>query len=623
MTIIDNETVVVYDAAELATAVNTDNGISYVYLGDDIALTAGVTIYAGKPSLTIDGLYDGVTHTFTDIYSTSEALTIGVRTASSIDLVFQNMAMIGSNPYGIPYVSDAASLGGVTVTYRNVTYTGPQMSFNANGLVRYLDCDITLEANPLTTAQELGEFNRLEIGGKTTIEKIPATWAILWFRGTASTPDFKILAGADVTITTPYYLMYSLTPVPCTIEPGASFTLNAYNGFCLDAAHRAASFLVDAGATFRLIQTGPNISMFVDGAFTVNEGASVYMQSDSTVAAYPLIYFYTTAASLSLNNPKSFVLYRKNYPAIYFGYSTPFSISGGQLNYWSAATAFPAAGTFADIPAYKWFRPDWSVFSLSGASTYLATTVTANDFTPEELANLPALTNLRLYNARVLSVGDLPLAVNTIVDDGRPVSGATEPGAEVLVAFTLEGVPYSFTGTADAEGGFSVDPAMTLPAGTVIEVSANTPFLITTVQETAQAAGELYIESAPGVIRFLMSPISQSPIILPREPPDVPVVVKDTRADRTQWELMASIAGPMESASGYTLPDAVILVDGGGDTITLSTAPVAIYTGGPGEETTEITWPNDEGVLLRITAPLYNHETYSAQMVWGLREINV
>lgn len=628
MIILDSTTAVVSNAAELETAVSTDNGISYVYFDTDIQLTTGITIYAKKPSLVIDGLYNGVTHTFTDINSTSAIYTIGVRAASSIELTFQNMTMIGRNPVGIPYIAYATTLSNVTVTYRNVTYTGPQMTDNGYGLTRFIDCDITLDDAPLTVAQELGHFNRLEIGGKTTIKKITDDWAILWMWGDASMIYFKILAGADVTITTPYYFMYTegvSRAVPFTIEPGASFTLNTKSGFSLSSAHRAASFLVDKGATFRHIQTiggkEQDTPLYINGDFIVNEGASVYIQSDTT-SSYPLIYFYTNKASLKLNNPKSFVLYKKNYRALNFLASTPFNIFGGQLNYWSTATAFPTAGTFSDIPAYKWFKPDWSTFLLSGTSTSTATTVAANNFTAGELANLPALTNLRLDNARVLSVGNLPLAVNTIEDDGQPITGKTEPGAEVLVEFTLDNVPYSFTETAGADGRFSVDASVAIPVDTTITISANTPFLITTVQRAAQGTGRLFIDSAPDRIRFLMSPISQDPVILPREQPDVPVVVKDMRVDRTPWQLMASISGPMKTVSGYTLPDAVILIDdSGGATITLRTTPTAVYTGGPDEVTTEITWASDEGILLRITEPLFNRETYSTQMNWELREI--
>lgn len=627
---INDSTVAVENEADLREAVSSNNGIDYVYLAVDINLTSGITIYAGsgKPSLTIDGLYREVMHRFTDMNSDFPTSTIGIGSASNMNLTFQNMIITGRNFYGIPYVYGLAATQNLSITYNNVTYTGPQLVYNWNGLTRFINCDITIQQNGVSEAQEVGEVNRVVFDGTIRIahNSTNTDRAVFYFHGNASTAAFTVLPGADVMITTKNsYFMYNTgifdvpIPVPYTIGSGASFTLNANKGISYKSNHQLASLLVDENASFRCVQTSNNATtatLYINGALTVNKGASFYMQAYDNTAQ--LIWFTNNAACrIAVNNPKSFVVYSRNAAAFNFAASTSFSLSGGQLNYWPAAKMpMEEAGKFTDVPQHKWFKKDYAILlELGGTAAQTTTSVASNNITQADQP-LPALGDLHLHDARVLSIGNLPLSVNPVVDDQTPITGTTAPYADVLVEYTIDGVSRSRTATADLDGRFSVLTQESIPYTTSVKISVNLPFLIRELSTDSQKAGELFIDDAPTLIRFITPPISLSPLLLRRNTPVIPVKVIDTRVYSTQWNLAASIDGPMHAQSGHTLPNAVVYVDDSTMQPLDSVVLTRVFVGGPDVPVTNVTWNEDKGILLHVTAPLHNKEEYTARLVW-------
>lgn len=620
---------VVNNAAELAAAVGNAD-VDYIYLGDNIALTSGITIPPGKKSLVFDGTYGGVTHRFTDMNSLSLFDTLAVREASSISLTFQNMNMTGRNYYGIPCIYES-STSGVSVTYRNITYTGPQLVYNPMGLTHFEGCNITiLQPN----AQEVGEVCRVEFAGKNTISHTTsdATKAVFWFRGEViGTAHFHVLSGAEVAINTTNYFMYNLVPAtfpvtqnPVTyeVQPGASFTLTSHRGISYNTSHRAASFLVDTSASFRYIQetaNGTAASLYVNGSLTVNEGANVYMQADFA-SAQPLINFATgTNIPLNINNPKSLVLYnRANAPVVLSAsMSRNFTIRGGQLNHWTTPMSFPDAGSFKDIPQNKWINPDLSIFTVNGSVTPTQTTASSSTLKGPQ----PPLENFQFQSARVISVGNLPITPDPVIDSGRPITGLTEPGAKLIVTYNIGSKDYSFNITASENGRFEVDPEMLITAGTIVTIKANLPFLIATIETPVLPTGVITIQSAPNRIAFRTPPISTNPILLSRHDPEKPVVVYDSRPYPTQWELLASIAGPLETASGEVLEKAVVFKDDSGTLRELSNEPVVVHMGGPSTGQTDVFWPEEKGILVRVTEPIRSGVEYSTELRWELQII--
>lgn len=629
---IDEHTVAVESEADLRTALGNDNGYYTVFLAVDITLTSGLTIYAGpnKPTLTIDGLFRNVTHSFTDMDSTLPDNTLYVNTASSIAMTFRNMIITGRNYYGVPRIYEFAATNNLSVTYDNVTYTGPQLAYNWNGLTSFIDCNITIQRNGVAVAQEVGEVNRVMLGGTTRIQhNTPDDHAVFYFHGSASTAALTVLENADVTVTSANnYFMYnsipliSQIPVAYTVQPGASFTLSTSRGISYTNTHLVTSFLVDTNASFRYTQTTSTAyaSMYVSGAFTVNPGASVYMQANFGGTA-PLINFTTGTGSFKIDNPKSFVLYRLNAAALYFAASKSFSFTSGQLNYWSIAkTPIEYAGLLTDIAQRRWFKKDYAIpLALSGTAAQTSTTVTSDNLAAEDQP-LPSLTDLHLHDAQVLSLGDLPLSVNPVVDDQTPITGLSAPNANILVDYTLEGTARSIPGTADDDGEFTVQTQEALPIGTSVMIYANVPFLITTKTMTSIYAGELRIDSAPERIRFITPPISAAPLLL-RRSINSPVVILDTRVYSTQWELSALIDGPIRTLSGHTLPEGVVFVKAGTLEPLRSDVPLRVYVGGPDNQETSIAWDDSEGILLHVTESIYTNERYSTLLTWSLNPV--
>ena len=66
MTIINNNTVVVYTSLELKEVLENDNNYTYVYFGNNIILSSGISISSSKTNVVIDGTYNDVTYEYTD-----------------------------------------------------------------------------------------------------------------------------------------------------------------------------------------------------------------------------------------------------------------------------------------------------------------------------------------------------------------------------------------------------------------------------------------------------------------------------------------------------------------------------------------------------------------------------
>lgn len=620
MDIIDNETVVVYNTADLRDAVSTDNGISYIYFGADIELEYGITIFPGKPTLIIDGFYPldgtGVIHKFTDMHSADMANTLGVRASSSINLTIKNMNMQGWNYYGIPCFIGGSGQNNVVMTYNNVTYAGPQITYNPNGLTNFIDCNITI-LQGTTEPQEVAESNRVVLGGTVNINKTNDIHSVFYFRGTSGTAYLEVLPDANVIINTNNYFMYTAVgAVPYTINAGAKLTLNTRRGICESSGHRVSTFTVGEGALFKYIQAeanGSTATLYINGAFTVNKAANVYMQANYDGVG-PLIRFAASTGALNIINPKSFVLYKRGAAAITFANEIPCTFSGGQLNYWDIATPFPQAGTLSDIPTRKWNKDKYATFIWSGRVSSAQTSMPTHNFTQEELDSLPPLTDLRVQDARVLSIGDLPLMVNAVVER-KPVTGTTEAGAYVLIEY----IGNSADTWAGATGGFSVNPLTPIPFAASVTISANTPFLITIVTEISRDEGELVLQSAPDLITFILSSVSTVPeLLLAREYPDAEVVVYDSRVESTPWKLMASIDRPLQTESGHT--ETVVYADDIGIT-QLGAQPIPVYWGEENEgdpKTTKCQWAYNRGILLHVTEPIFNSEKYTAKVIWDI-----
>lgn len=433
MIIINSTTVAVETSAELKSVLEGNNTYTLVYLAKDIELAQGITILGSKSEVTIDGLYPtdgtGTIHTYTDMNSAGSGDAIGVRTASSIHVTVQNLNVVGKNYYGLIFVSEDSSHQNVVVTYKNLTYNGPQITYHPSGLSIYKDLTVNIIASTAAVANEVAEAGSIQIGGKTTITHNSTGDSSFWFRGYTSNPYLEILEGADVTLTTTRDVAYTSNYLKITINKNASFKINTRYGFFRNNGHQASSVLVDENSTFSVIQTQANGSYAMiscRGDFTVNNMATLYMQANYTNSA-PLILFNTSSSTFNIKNPKSIILYNSSSSCLSFSNTAIFNIACGKLDYWLNSPTLISTGVIENNPLYSWYKSDDENISITASVTSSKTTISSNNLTDTEIQSLPALSLLTFQTAKTLrfiNFGNLELrnAPSIIVFQKPPVS---------------------------------------------------------------------------------------------------------------------------------------------------------------------------------------------------------
>ena len=430
---INSTTVAVETSAELKEILEGNNAYTLVYLAKDIVLAQGITILGSKSEVTIDGLYPtdgtGIIHTYTDMNSAGSNDTIGVRTDSSIHVTVQNLNVIGKNYYGLIYVSETSSHQNVVVTYKNITYNGPQITYHPSGLSIYQDLTINIIDSTVVVANEVAEAGSLQIGGKTTITHNSTGDSSFWFRGYNSAPYLEILEGAEVSLTTTRDVAYTSNYLKLTINKNASFSVNTKYGFFRNNSHQASSILVDENSNFSVIQTQANGSYAMitcRGAFTVNNKATLYLQSNYSNSA-PLILFNTSSSEFNITNPKSVILYNSSYACLSFSNTATFKITCGKIDYWLTSPTLISPGVIENNPLYSWYKSNDENISIVASVTSSKTTITSNNLTTEETQTLPSLSLLTFQTAKTLrfiDFGNLELrnAPSIIVFQKPPVS---------------------------------------------------------------------------------------------------------------------------------------------------------------------------------------------------------
>ena len=338
MITINDTTVAVETSAELKSILEADNKITLIYLANDITLAQGITILGTKSEVTIDGLYPtdgtGTIHTYTDMNSADSNNAIGVRTNSSIHVTVQNLNVVGKNYYGLIFVSESTAHQNVVVTYKNLTYNGPQITYHPSGLSIYENLTVNIIDSTASVANEVGETARIQIGGNTTIIHNSTGDSAFWFRGYITSPSLEILENANVSITTTRDIIYSSgNYVGVIINKNASFSVKTRYGFFRNNSHQASNVLVDENSNFSVIQTQINSSYATfscRGDFTVNKNATLYLEANYQNSA-PLLLFSTSSSAFNINNPKSIILYNSTNACLSFSNTATFNINCGKF----------------------------------------------------------------------------------------------------------------------------------------------------------------------------------------------------------------------------------------------------------------------------------------------------
>ncbi len=627
--------VVVNNYSELASAITGNNNYNTIYLNADIEITSRINFPATKTNLTINGTYtneQGVTarHTLTDMNSAAITDSIYIASATSaINVTLCNMDIFGKNYYGIVAVEAVNSTKVVTLTYKNVNYTGPQISYNRQGTVRYIDSNITIKTSSgyISPSNELAEANRVEIGGKTIIHHTSTGNAIFWF--TYSNPYFKILENSDVTITSEsretFYGDYS---PDITIEKGANVIINTPRGMFYDtgSAQLAKSFLIDKNASLKITQTAVKSGVGTircSGNFTVSDGASLYIANTLSSTA-PLIQM-TATGTVVFENPKSVVLYNKNGNLIRWTSGTgKVSINSQVVNYWLSAQDFPDAGTLSDTPLYIWTKSDQSNVEIDASTSTSSTTAVSTNMTSSDSQVPPSLQTFNLQNVRVLSMGQLSLKTNKISDASLSITGTTNAFANLKAEFLLSSMTKSIIGTSDVSGYFSLTLPEPLAIGTSVEVTTNDNFKNRTETLIVAHEGTLEFKTVPNTLAFKNTIIPTVKTTITRQEPDWTIVISDSRSLSSDWNLYASIKKPFTATGtgNHTIKDALVFIDEKNKSFILNSEPTKIYSGNSVSLPTDtvINWAENRGMLLVINPQDILAGSYSTTITWTLTE---
>lgn len=623
MTIIDNNTVVIFSYTELKSVLEASNSYTYIYFGANIQLTSGISISATKVNVVLDGTYENVRYQFEDRKSLSTGDTISVSGSTTQKVTVKNMDVTGYNYYGIIYVPESDTFKDTVIEYNNITYRGPQITFHPNGLSRYIDCVINIVTNYATT-NEVAECNRIEIGGKTTIVHTSTADTMFWFRGTV-TPYLHILENAQVTLTsTNRELFYGVTNLNFSVLKNATVVIETKNGMGYEN-FSTNQVLLDSGSSTTITQTRANGSYptwFTTGPFIVNSNASLFMyqKSANTTTNNYNIYFKTNQASLSITNPKHILLYNIKADTIYTNSQIPFEWQFSRINLWSQANTTSNAGTLDDIPNYYWYKQN-ALASISGTISTTATTVTTNNFSSDELQKLFPLSSFQFQGKKVISIGNPIFSVDTITNKDLIITGQTMENANVQIQYETQTVRV----VSDTKGKFSLTLTAPLAVGTDVKFLINEQpyFSYRNVSTVVVDSGELSLKSAPSEIYFATIPYSQDPILCQRKS-DLEIVVEDTRVRSTNWKLYAYIEIPLTSNGGYKLTDSLVYIDENQTIIPLSKTPLLIYQGianGGVAQETKVSFSSHQGILLRVmNEPLENGEEYKTNIFWALEE---
>lgn len=616
LTIINENTIVVSTYNELKNAIESENEYNYIYFDNDITLDAGIKIPSSKITLTIDGTYNNIRHTYTDNRSLNTTNIIAVTSATTTYVKVANLNIVGQNYYGVIYVPEQSTYVNTIIEYNNITYTGPQISFNPNGLTRFIDANITVGDTALTTGNEIAECNKIEVGGNTTIIHNSASNSAFWFRN--ANPSFKVLANANVTFTSPNReLFYGPTDLELTILNNAQFTITTKNGLAY-AQYGTKNTTIYPNASLTISKTaysGSYATWYSYRPITLEEQSSLIIINNypSITTSNYNISFPNTSGALILHNPKKFLLYNEKANIINTAGTIKFQFQFSRLNLFTTAIPINDNISLATLPTYAWYKNDISL--VEGTFTSQATAITTTNYTTEELETLPALSNLIFANKKIMSIGIFPFTIHPISDTATQITGTTIPNSSLLITYDTTSVIVE----ADSTGTYTHTLAEALPIGTSItfQVKKYHDLLYLTKQVQIIYSGELFIETIPDLITFTIEPIQKDPLLCPKKEP-LTIKITDTRVDPTNWKLYATIPHDLETKTANILPNSLVFKDTN-DTITsLSQTPTLIYEKNTDFGDTTITFPEDQGILLNITQSIINQKEYETKIIWTI-----
>ncbi|WP_066026412.1 bacterial Ig-like domain-containing protein [Enterococcus mundtii] len=119
----------------------------------------------------------------------------------------------------------------------------------------------------------------------------------------------------------------------------------------------------------------------------------------------------------------------------------------------------------------------------------------------------------------------------------------------------------------------------------------------------------------PDTMDFQEAAISGQKQYVPRVDPDWTITVNNTL--HTDWKVTAK-ATPMVGGAGTTYKDALVYKDSTSETSLATTTVIA--TGDPSQETTEMKWSKDQGILFTVDPTVMKKDSYQGTIEWTLEQ---
>lgn len=599
MEIIDSKTVKIYTSLELKEILENDNTYEYIYIANNITLQEPITINQNKTKITINGTYDNIKYKLTGMNSNESTDTIIIN-SNNKEINFKNIQIEYTNTYGLIYVQENKTNKNVILIYDNVNFTGTKLALNTYGTTKIIDSTIKMEETNTIIPQEVCKSHNIIIGGTTNITSTNASGPVFSFRSDTIGPSLIFLCRSNVTITSDNNaLMNGTSRLNFTILHDTFVNIITCNGFAAYTIHGANNVLIEERASLLFIENNhkriPMWSIF--GNFTMKKDSSLEVINSyaSTPSDNYNIHFKGQNQSLILEDPKSVKFYTKNANVIYTNNEISFQIKCSRFNLWNNAKALAEAGDINDLPDYFWYK-EKSLLEISGKITSTTTNIEKHNLTEFELSNLSDISNFSFQNKKVFSIGNNLINVHPINNTLKKISGHSVSNSSVIIKYNdISEIIYS-----DTNGLFEYDYVDDILDDTKIEITTNDPngFIYGTRIIKSPYEGELSLMDSTNVFEFNLVPIES--YIFPKNKSLI-IKVVDSRVNKTNWKILASIEKNFTSQLGYIVENALVFKKFNDEIITLSINPQIVYTKTGSDEVTIIEWSVEKGPLLDLT----------------------
>lgn len=624
----ENNLIRVSSFKELSSVLSGTKQDGVIVFTEDIVSTSGIIVNSTWTDIVIDGKdpTTGELHTYTEFKSNANLNAIFINNTSTQNVTLRNMTITGYNYYGTVCVYQSSP--SVTLSYENINYTGPQLTYNPGGTARYIDSNIVLiKPSTGTAPQEVAEVNKVELGGVTTITNSVSTSYPI-FNLLKTNTSITVLSGADVNITSTNYLFTGPTAgTSFEVQDNASFSLTSVNGLNKSGnSYPISDLVVGENASFQSVSTGTTNqpSAVVKNSVTVKSNGTLILRQKS--GAGRGIYFTGATSAFVLESPK-LVMIEVNGSStattsgvIQTGGNTALQINSQAINTWGTLSSTITDG-MDSIPTNIWNQQDGSEFAISGV---LSKSKTINSFSTtwqgqqNQWSDALNTSNFDLWTMKAVAFGNFTLDVpDPLYPNTKSVAGNANANAQVGVFYNST----QSTGVAGSSGSFAVPVDFSaLAVGDSISVMTSHSLLKAYKSYTLVKLGELKFLSVPSEMPFTGGTIPSSPTYLSRQNANWEISVEDTRGEGNAWRLDATVVGNI-SDGGSNVLDATLNFVTPSSSVALGSTPTTIYSGTTGTSpTTAISWQADQGVLLWLNSisNVIPNISYSTTIDWSL-----